>query len=53
MRGLHYNLKQRLKHGYTKLHELKPNSREVAKRLLELGEIGLMKTVSYGWRWSD
>jgi len=39
MRGLHYNLKQRLKHGYTKLHELKPNSREVAKRLLELGEI--------------
>lgn len=39
MRGLHYDLKQRLRHGYTKMSELKPNSREVAKRLLELGEI--------------
>lgn len=34
MRGLHYQLKQKIQHGAVKLSELKPNSRELAQRLL-------------------
>ncbi len=37
MTGLTYQLKQRIKHGYVKLSELRPNSREIAKRLLAEG----------------
>ncbi len=37
MSGLHYQLKQRIKHGYVKLSELRPNSREIAKRLIAEG----------------
>lgn len=39
MRGLHYTLKQNIANGYVKLKELRPNSKEVAKRLIEQGEI--------------
>ena len=37
MRGLHYQLKQKIQHGAVKLNELKPNSRELARRLLAEG----------------
>ncbi len=37
MTGLTYQLKQRIKHGYVKLSELRPNSREIAKRLIADG----------------
>jgi hypothetical protein len=37
MKGLHYQLKQRIKHGAIKLNELKPNSMELARRLLAEG----------------
>ena len=37
MRGLHYALNQRIKHGMVKLSELRPNSRELAQRLLADG----------------
>jgi hypothetical protein len=37
MKGLHYQLKQRIKHGAIKLSDLKPNSRELAQRLLAEG----------------
>jgi hypothetical protein len=37
--GLHYALKQRIKHGAVKLNELRPNSRAIAERLLAAGEI--------------
>ena len=36
-RGLHYALNQRIKHGLVKLNELRPNSRELAHRLLADG----------------
>ena len=37
MRGLHYTLKQRIKNGVVKLSELRPNSRDIAKRLIADG----------------
>jgi hypothetical protein len=37
MRSLHWELKQRIKHGYVKLSELRPNSRDIAKRLIADG----------------
>jgi hypothetical protein len=37
MRGLHYTLKQRIKNGVVKLSELRPHSREIAKRLIAEG----------------
>lgn len=39
MRGLHHTLKRNIQHGYVKLKELRPNSKELAKRLIEQGEI--------------
>jgi len=39
--GLHYQLKQRVKNGYVKLGELRPNSRAIAQRLLAAGEMYL------------
>lgn len=39
MRGLHYTLKQNIANGFVRLSELRPNSKEVAKRLLATGEI--------------
>ena len=38
-RGLHWSLKQACRHGFVKLSELRPNSREVAKRMLASGEL--------------
>ncbi len=38
-RGLHYSLKQACKNGFVKLSELRPNSKEVAKRMLASGEL--------------
>ena len=37
MKGLHWALKQKIQHGAVKLSELKPNSRELAQRLLSEG----------------
>lgn len=39
MTGLHYALKQKCKHGLVKLNELRPNSRQIAERLLQTGEL--------------
>lgn len=39
MTGLHYALKQKCKHGLVKLSELRPNSRQIAERLLKNGEL--------------
>jgi hypothetical protein len=49
MRGLHYALKQRIKHGLVKLSELRPNTRDIAKRLIAEGvfyvdERGFLRT---------
>lgn len=38
-RGLHWNLKQACKNSLVKLNELRPNSREIAKRMLASGEL--------------
>jgi len=38
-RGLHWNLKQACKNGFVKLSELRPNSKEVARRMLASGEL--------------
>jgi hypothetical protein len=37
MRGLHYTLKKRIKNGMVKLNELRPNTRDIAKRLIADG----------------
>jgi hypothetical protein len=37
MRGLHYTLKQRIKNGVVKLNDLRPNTRDIAKRLIADG----------------
>ena len=37
MRGLHYTLKQRIKNGVVKLNDLRPNTRDIAKRLIAEG----------------
>ncbi len=39
MRGLHYQLKQNIAHGFVRLTELRPNSLAIAKRLLETVEL--------------
>ncbi len=38
-RGLHYSLKQACRNGFVKLNELRPNSRDIAKRMLASGEL--------------
>lgn len=38
-RGLHWNLKQACKNGFVKLNELRPNSKEIARRMLASGEL--------------
>jgi hypothetical protein len=38
-RGLHWNLKQACKNSLVKLNELRPNSKEIAKRMLASGEL--------------
>lgn len=39
MTGLHYQVKQKANFGMVVLSQLKPNSREVAKRPIEQGEL--------------
>ena len=39
MTGLLYKLKQDIRNGYVKLSDLRPNSREIAQRMLKNGEI--------------
>lgn len=39
MTGLLYKLKQDIRNGYVKLSDLRPNSKEIAHRMLAKGEI--------------
>jgi hypothetical protein len=39
MTGLLYKLKQDIRNGYVKLSDLRPNSREIAQRMLKNGEL--------------
>lgn len=39
MSGLHHQIKQKAKFGAIKLNELAPNNREIAKRMIEKGEL--------------
>ncbi len=48
--GLHHQIKQKAKFGAIKLSELKPNSREIALRLISEGK--LIKCGSV-YRWHE
>lgn len=39
MSGLHHQIRQKAKFGTIKLSELAPNSREIALRMIEKGEL--------------
>ena len=39
MTGLLYKLKQDIRNGYVRLSDLRPNSRDIAKRMLAKGEL--------------
>jgi hypothetical protein len=39
MTGLTYQLKQKVRNGFVKLGDLRPNSREIAQRMLASGEL--------------
>jgi hypothetical protein len=39
MAGLLYKLKQDIRNGFVKLSDLRPNSREIAQRMLANGEL--------------
>jgi hypothetical protein len=39
MTGLTYQLKQKVRNGFVKLSDLRPNSREIAQRMLANGEL--------------
>ena len=39
MTGLTYQLKQKVRNGFVKLSDLRPNSRDIAKRMLANGEL--------------
>ncbi len=39
MTGLLYKLKQDIRNGFVKLSDLRPNSKEIAKRMLANGEL--------------
>jgi len=39
MTGLTYQLKQKVRNGFVRLSDLRPNSREIAKRMLANGEL--------------
>jgi hypothetical protein len=39
MSGLMWTLKRNIKNGYVRLSDLRPNSREIAQRMLAKGEI--------------
>jgi hypothetical protein len=39
MTGLTYQLKQKVRNGFVKLSDLRPNSKEIAQRMLKNGEL--------------
>lgn len=39
MTGLTWQLKQKVRNGFVKLSDLRPNSREIAQRMLANGEL--------------
>ena len=39
MTGLLWTLKRNIKNGYVRLSDLRPNSRDIAKRMLANGEL--------------
>ena len=39
MTGLTWQLKQKVRNGFVKLSDLRPNSRDIAKRMLANGEL--------------
>jgi hypothetical protein len=39
MTGLLYKLKQDIRNGYVRLSDLRPNSKEIAQRMLANGEL--------------
>jgi hypothetical protein len=39
MTGLTYQLKQKVRNGFVRLSDLRPNSKEIAKRMLASGEL--------------
>jgi hypothetical protein len=39
MTGLLYKLKQDIRNGFVRLSDLRPNSKEIAKRMLANGEL--------------
>lgn len=51
MASLHSEIKKKAINGWLVLSELKPNSREVAKRMIEKGE--LVQTAKGDWIWHD
>jgi hypothetical protein len=48
MTGLHQAIKKKSQNGLLKLADLKPNSREVAKRMISNGEL-VASGVGYVW----
>lgn len=51
MTGLHEQIKKKAKNGILKIAELKPNSREVAQRMVERGEL-VKSRCGRGFVWS-
>jgi hypothetical protein len=39
MTGLTYQLKQKVRNGFVRLSDLRPNSKDIAKRMLSNGEL--------------
>ena len=48
--SLHQQIRKKASNGYIKLSELKPNSREIASRMIEQGQ--LLKTAK-GFAWHE
>lgn len=51
MSGLHEQVKKKAKNGVLKIDELKPNSREVAQRMIERGDL-IQSRCGKGFVWS-
>ena len=43
MKGLTWDLKQKVKNGFVKLNELMPNTKSIAERMIKNGEIYICK----------
>lgn len=48
--SLHEQIRKKASNGYIQLNELKPNSRDIARRMIEQGQ--LLKT-SRGYTWHE